>query len=94
MKRCKAGIATAVVSVPCWELFEEQDQAYQDQVLGAGTVRVAVEAAVSFGWERFVGSDGGFVGMKGFGASAPAAELFEHFGITADAVVAEVKARL
>lgn len=88
------GIATAVVSVPCWELFEEQDQAYQDQVLGAGTVRVAVEAAVSFGWERFVGSDGGFVGMKGFGASAPAAELFEHFGITADAVVAEVKARL
>jgi transketolase len=88
------GIPTAVVSLPCWELFEKQDQSYRDQVLGAGTVRVAVEAAVSFGWERFIGTDGGFVGMKGFGASAPAPQLFEHFGITADAVVAEAKSRL
>ena len=88
------GIATAVVSLPCWELFDEQDQAYRDQLLGSGTVRVAVEAAVSFGWERFTGSDGGFVGMKSFGASAPAPQLFEHFGITADAIVAEVKSRL
>jgi len=75
-------------------LFDEQDQAYRDKVLGAGTVRVAVEAAVSFGWERFIGTDGGFVGMKGFGASAPAPQLFKHFGITADAVVAKVKSRL
>ncbi|MEQ8192886.1 MAG: transketolase, partial [Rhodospirillales bacterium] len=88
------GIPTAVVSMPCWKLFDEQDPAYRDMVLGPGTVRVAVEAAVSFGWERYIGSDGGFVGMTGFGASAPAPKLYEHFGITADAVVAQVKARL
>jgi transketolase len=88
------GIPTAVVSMPCWELFDEQDPAYRDMVLGPGTVRVAVEAAVSFGWERYIGSDGGFVGMTGFGASAPAPRLYEHFGITADAVAAQAKARL
>jgi transketolase len=90
----REGIPTAVVSMPCWELFDEQDPAYRDMVLGPGTVRVAVEAAVSFGWERYIGSDGGFVGMTGFGASAPAPRLYEHFGITADAVAAQAKARL
>ncbi|MGE0665198.1 MAG: transketolase [Sphingomonadales bacterium] len=88
------GIPTRVVSVPSFELFERQPPAYQKQVLGDGTVRVAVEAGVRQGWERFIGVDGGFVGMSGFGASAPIKTLYEHFGITADRVVAEAKARL
>ncbi len=88
------GIATRVVSVPCFELFERQSAAYQKQVLGEGTARVAVEAGVRQGWERFIGGDGGFVGMTGFGASAPIKALYEHFGITADRVAAEAKARL
>lgn len=87
------GIPTAVVSMPCWSLFEAQDRAYRTQVLGSG-VRVAVEAAVKFGWERWIGEDGGFVGMKGFGASGPADELYRHFGITAEAVAAEARTRL
>ena len=85
---------TRVVSVPCFELFEQQPKAYQDAVIGRGTVRVAVEAAIKQGWERFIGEDGGFVGMTGFGASAPAPDLYAHFGITAEAVVDAVKARL
>ena len=88
------GTPTRVVSVPCFELFFQQDAAYQASVLGRGTVRVAVEAAIRQGWERFIGEDGGFVGMTGFGASAPAEVLYEKFGITAEAVVAQVKARL
>jgi len=88
------GIEAAVVSMPCWSLFERQTAAYREQVLGAGTLKVAVEAAIGFGWERWTGPEGGFVGMKGFGASAPAGDLYKHFGITADAVVAAVKARL
>jgi transketolase len=80
--------------VPCWEYFERQDATYRAQVLGRGTVRVAVEAAVKLGWERFVGEDGGFVGMSTFGASGPEDELFRHFGITPEAVVAEALARL
>ncbi len=88
------GTPTRVVSVPCFELFERQDAAYQASVLGRGTVRVAVEAAIQQGWERFIGEDGGFVGMTGFGASAPAEVLYREFGITAEAVVAAVKARL
>jgi transketolase len=88
------GVPTAVVSVPCWELFEQQDPAYQADIVGRGTARVAVEAAVKLGWERFVGEDGGFVGMSSFGASGPEAELFRHFGITPEAVVAEVRRRL
>jgi transketolase len=77
----------AVVSMPCWELFDKQDAAYQEQVLGAGSVRIGVEAAVGFGWDRFIGSRGSFVGMRGFGASAPASELYKHFGITPAAIV-------
>ena len=88
------GTPTRVVSVPCFELFFQQPKAYRDQVLGRGTVRVAVEAAIQQGWERFIGEDGGFVGMTGFGASAPAEVLYEKFGITAEAVVEQVKARL
>lgn len=88
------GVPTRVVSVPCFELFEQQDAAYQASVIGRGTVRVAVEAAIKQGWERFIGEDGAFVGMTGFGASAPAEVLYDKFGVTAEAVVAAVKARL
>jgi transketolase len=81
------GTPTRVVSVPCFELFERQSAAYQQRVLGTETTRIAVEAAVRMGWDRFIGSDGRFVGMKGFGASAPAEQLYEAFGITAEAIV-------
>jgi transketolase len=85
------GIGTRVVSMPCLELFEMQDEAYREKVLGDAPVMVAVEAAVRQSWDRYIGRDGGFVGMTDFGASAPADLLFEKFGITADAVVAEAK---
>ena len=88
------GVPTAVVSVPCWELFEQQDARYQADVIGRGTVRVAVEAAVGLGWERFIGEDGAFIGMRSFGASGPEDALFRHFGITPEAVVAAVRQRL
>ncbi|UXU89522.1 transketolase [Burkholderia sp. S-53] len=82
------GIGTAVVSMPCCELFDEQDAAYRQSVLGTGTVRVAVEAAVRFGWDRYLGDTGEFVGMSGFGASGPADTLYAHFGITPEHIVA------
>jgi len=88
------GVPTRVVSVPCFELFEQQPAAYQASVIGRGTVRVAVEAAIRQGWDRFIGEDGGFVGMTGFGASAPAEVLYEKFGITAEALIEAVRARL
>ncbi|MCZ6522369.1 MAG: transketolase [Alphaproteobacteria bacterium] len=88
------GIGSRVVSLPCWELFEGQDDAYRAQVLGKDTVRVAVEAAAPMGWDRYVGEEGGFVGMTGFGASAPYQALYEHFAITPQAVVAAAKERL
>jgi transketolase len=84
------GIKAAVVSLPCWELFDKQDEQYRTGLLGSG-VRVAVEAAVVQGWEKYLGENGGFVGMTGFGASAPADRLYEHFGITPEAVVETVK---
>ncbi len=76
------GIPTAVVSMPCWELFDQQPVDYRQTVLGTNTVLVAVEAAVRFGWDRYLGLGGGFVGMQGFGAAGSADELYEHFGIT------------
>jgi transketolase len=83
----KDGISAAVVSMPSWELFAVQDEAYRRQVLGGDdTIRVACEAAGGFGWERWLGMRGTFVGMKGFGASAKAADLYKHFGITAEAI--------
>jgi transketolase len=88
------GIATRVVSMPCWELFEAQDAAYREAVLGPGTVRIAVEAALRQGWERYLCDQGGFVGMASFGASAPAKDLFENFQITPAAVVALAKSKL
>ena len=88
------GIAAAVVSMPSWELFEVQDESYRQQVMGPdGTARVACEAASGFGWERWLGSRGAFVGMTGFGASGKAPDLFKHFGITAEAM-AEAARRL
>ena len=88
------GMPTAVVSMPCWELFELQDEGYRSSVLGAGTGRVGVEAAMKFGWERWLGHNGAFVGMTGFGASGPADALYRHFNITADAIVAAALAIL
>jgi transketolase len=88
------GIGTAVVSMPCQELFDAQDDTYRFEVLGPGSTRVAVEAAVRFGWDRYIGLNGGFVGMDGFGASAPADQLYEHFGITAAAVEAAIRERV
>ncbi|MCI0429823.1 MAG: transketolase, partial [Rhodospirillales bacterium] len=88
------GIGTTVVSMPCWKLFDEQAAPYRDEVLGPGAIRVAIEAASPFGWERYVGPNGTAIGMTGFGASAAASDLYKHFGITADAAVAAVKARL
>ena len=79
------GIEAAVVSMPCWELFERQPDDYRASVLGDAP-RIACEAASGFGWTRWTGDGGGFVGMKSFGASAPAPHLYEHFGVTAAAV--------
>src|SRR5207245_11742144 len=87
-------IGTAVVSMPCWELFDAQPETYRRKVLGRTRGRVAVEAASPFGWERYVGSADAVVGMRSFGASAPAGDLYKHFGITAEAVAAAAKARL
>jgi transketolase len=79
------GIAAAVVSMPCWELFEEQDTEYRRAILGSAP-RVAVEAAGRLGWDRWIGENGAFIGMAGFGASAPAPDLYRHFNITPEAV--------
>ncbi|NVK17744.1 MAG: transketolase [Methylocystaceae bacterium] len=87
------GIPTAVVSMPCWELFEQQSDAYKHDTLGDG-IRVAVEAGLQMGWDRYIGANGAFIGMTGFGASAPAGDLYKHFGITAEAVSDAVKARV
>jgi transketolase len=88
------GIATRVVSVPCFELFQEQPDDYRKAVIGTAPVKIAAEAAVRQGWDYFIGSDGDFVGMHSFGASGPAKDLFKHFGITADAIVAAAEKKL
>ncbi|MCH9012813.1 MAG: transketolase, partial [Proteobacteria bacterium] len=88
------GISAAVVSMPCWELFQAQPAPYRDEVLGPATLRIGIEAGMRQGWDAFLQADGGFVGMTGFGASAPIKDLYPHFGITAEAVVEAVKARL
>ena len=87
------GMMVAVVSMPAWGLFARADAAYRATVLGAAP-RFGIEAAGGFGWERWLGEDGMFLGMSGFGASAPAERLFEHFGLTAEAVAAAVRRRL
>ncbi|MCB1480978.1 MAG: transketolase [Rhodobiaceae bacterium] len=90
----REGVGARVVSVPCFELFEEQTESYQSSVIGSAPVRIAIEAAIRMGWDRFIGTDGAFIGMTGFGASAPYKELYEHFGITAEAAVAAARAKL
>ena len=81
------GIPTRVVSLPCWERFEAQDQAYRDSVLPPSVrKRVRVEIGVTLGWDRWVGDEGAIIGLDHFGASAPAGTIFEKFGFTADRV--------
>ena len=87
------GLGIAVVSMPCWELFEAQPANYRQQILGTAP-RIAVEAAGKFGWTRYVASEDDVIGMSGFGASAPAATLYEKFGITAEAIVSRATASL
>jgi transketolase len=89
----KEGVRAAVVSMPCWELFEKLPKAYRDSVLGSAS-RVAVEAAVEFGWERWLGPRGAFIGMTGFGASTPGDALFPHFGITPEKVAEAARSLL
>ena len=88
------GVPTAVVSMPSWEAFAAQDAEYRACTIPRDTVRVAVEAALRFGWDRWIGEDGGFVGMTGFGASGAPEDLFRHFGITAEAVAEAARTRL
>ena len=86
----KDGIASRVVSMPCWDLFEEQDEAWRKKLLGT-LPRVAVEAAASFGWDRYIGPNGAFVGMHSFGASGPYKDVYKHFNITPEAVAEAAK---
>ncbi len=87
-KLASQGVAARLVSVPCWELFDKQDQEYRDSVLPPScTARVAVEAGVVNGWEKYLGPKGQFVGMTTYGASAPAGVLMKFFGFTVDNVL-------
>ena len=86
-------IPVAVVSLPCWERFDHQDEAYRAQVLG-GAPRIGIEAAADFGWQRWLGADGIFIGMNGFGASGRCEDVYRHFGITPQAVATAVRKRL
>ena len=88
------GTPTRVVSIPCFELFEAQSSEYQKGIIGDAPVRIAIEAAIKQGWERFIGENGTFIGMNGFGASAPIDDLYKHFGITAEAIVSAAKSKL
>jgi transketolase len=88
------GHPTRVVSVPCFELFEQQSAAYREAIIGKSKIKIAIEAGIRQGWDRFIGLDGIFIGMTGFGASAPIEQLYEHFGITADAAAKAAEKRL
>ena len=88
------GIAARVVSVPCFELFAEQPADYRKSIIGEAPIKIATEAAIRQGWDTFIGNDGDFVGMHSFGASGPAKDLYKHFGITVEAIVAAAEAKL
>ena len=89
------GVKARVVSLPCWELFDEQDAGYREEVLPSSVAaRVAVEAGIRMGWDKYIGANGAFVGMDSFGASAPYQELYEHFGITAANVAESARKQL
>ena len=90
----KDGIASRIVSMPCWALFEEQSPQYREKVLGPGTVKVAIEAGVRQGWDRYIGGDGAFVGMHSFGSSGPAKDVYKHFHITPEAAAEAAKTAL
>jgi transketolase len=91
-KLLETGTRVRVVSIPSWELFEAQPAEYRETVLPrAMQARVAIEAASGFGWERYLGPAGAMIGMPGFGASAPAEALFQHFGFTTEHVIETVK---
>jgi transketolase len=77
--------------MPCWSLFEKQDATYRDAVIGNAPVKIAIEAGVRLGWDRYIGADGIFIGMHSFGASAPYKDVYEHFGITAEAAADAAK---
>ncbi len=89
----KDGIEASVVSLPCWELFEQQDELYKKEVLGSRPC-IAVEAACEMGWSKYIGEKGIFIGMNSFGASGPASDLYEHFGITTKAIITSAKSLL
>ena len=93
-KLAALNISAAVVSFPCWQFFDQQPQAYREEVLAPKTLRVAIEAAGPLGWEKYVGEDGLIIGMKSFGASAPCEDVYAHFGITPQAVVEAVQSKL
>ena len=94
-KLAAEGIQVRLVSVPCWEFFAEQPQSYRSEVLPDHlTARVAVEAGVSQGWERWLGSKGRFIGMDSFGASAPYQQLYQYYGITVERIIEEAKQAL
>jgi transketolase len=88
------GIATRLVSMPCWELFDVQSEAYRDSVLLSGTFKASVEAGVSLGWERYVGRGGLIFGIDRFGASAPADRLYQEFGFTSNNIADSIAAAL
>ncbi|MBV7259818.1 transketolase [Erythrobacter crassostreae] len=90
----EAGIGTDVVSMVCTELFDEQDDAYRADLLPSDAVIVSIEAASTFGWQRYTGTNGLNIGIDSFGASAPAKDLFAHFGFTADAIVPQIHNKL
>ena len=88
------GIGADVVSMPCWSLFDDQDEAYRAELLPADALKVSIEAGTTLGWERYVGPDGLAIGLDRFGASAPAEDLFQRFGFTAEAIAPRVIAAL
>ena len=88
------GIGADVVSMPCVELFDAQDDAYRAGLLPAGVLKVSIEAGVTLGWQKYVGSDGITIGIDTFGASAPAEELFRHFGFSVDAILPKIREKL
>lgn len=90
----KEGIGARIVSMPCWALFEEQSEQYRERVLGPGTVKIAIEAAVQQGWDRYIGATGRFVGMHSFGSSGPAKDVYRHFHISPEAAVEAAKKAL
>jgi transketolase len=87
------GVGADVVSMPCAELFDEQDAAYRADILPRDALRVSIEAGVTLGWQKYVG-DGLTIGIDSFGASGPADQLFKHFGFSVEAIMAKINARL